>query len=338
MPPPPQPMYVRDVPTSYVVDGAGYLADPHALEYAVYDVSTEERRANPVQVYPVEGRAEAVRVSVGYFKAPYTPAGAELRGRRQVVWSCQYEEDGAWHTWHTEWEALSLPLPYASLPLYAMVCDARAEGITVRQATDARLLELLGRASTQLQKFTKRVFAPMPKVLTVAGADRSILQMEEPIVAVSRVETPERVYLPEEVMVYARHLYQRMETPDDRDNPKLELERSCFPRARKIHVTGVFGYTEPDGSPMGRTPLLIRHAALLLLRRELGPIGSPMRGSTMQDWRINSQRTRDQQVGYASPLSGTGRPGTPLFGAFTGDPEIDTIIAGFVRPPEMGAA
>ena len=89
--------------------------------------------------------------------------------------------------------------------------------------------------------------------------------------------------------------------------------------------------TAPAGPP-------IRDAAtVLLVRRIGGKLGDPTAGSEAVGWRVTTERTRDQSISYADPAS-TAKFGTALFGAFTGDPEIDTILAGYTRPPSIGAA
>lgn len=99
---------------------------------------------------------------------------------------------------------------------------------------------------------------------------------------------------------------------------------------RNITVRGAFGYTEADGSPAGRTPELIRHVTKLLVMRELPLLTKQDRREDAQRrWRLTSERTRDQSYTLAA---------LRLSGEFTGDPEIDTLLAAFARPPDLGAA
>jgi hypothetical protein len=92
----------------------------------------------------------------------------------------------------------------------------------------------------------------------------------------------------------------------------------------------VFGYTEPDGSPAGRTPEMIRHATKLLVMRDLPLLASTdQREDAQRRFRLTSERTRDQSYTLEA---------LKLHGAFTGDPEIDNILVAFVRPPDLGAA
>lgn len=341
MPLPPSPFYVSDVPTTFVSDSRGLLVEPFSLEYVVYDTSSEAKRAAPVQVYPASGRAVAAEVSLGYYKADYVPGVDEAKGRRLVRWFCVYEEGDAERSWSTPWEVLTGGRMDSPVPLYAMVSDVRAEGIGEKRLSDVRAQLLLQQVGNFIDNATGRTFAPVPKVLALDGSGKARLHVPEELVALDRVylgRKGEHGEAREDVAVFNRHLTQRLQRPDDRNNPKLEREFYAFPCGRSnVHVAGVFGYTEWDGSPMGRTPERVRRLALLLLIRELPVMGSADRGEASMLWRVTQERTRDQSVTFAGPTSGSGRPGTALLGAFTGDPEIDLIIASLVRPPTIRA-
>ena len=97
-----------------------------------------------------------------------------------------------------------------------------------------------------------------------------------------------------------------------------------------MELSGLWGYTEPDGTPEGRTPPAIRRACMLLVLRWLSPLGDEdAAGDARNRWRIVEERTRDQSYKLA-PVRGSG--------AFTGDPEIDAILARNRRPLGLGAA
>ena len=99
---------------------------------------------------------------------------------------------------------------------------------------------------------------------------------------------------------------------------------------QNVVINGLFGYTDPDGSPTGRTPELIRHVTKLLVLREIPTMtDTSQREDRQKRWRIVSERTRDQ--GYnLDPLH--------AHGGFTGDPAIDAILAAYERAPQLGAA
>lgn len=333
-----QPRYVTDVPTTFVTDGRCLLEDPFRLEYAVFDISDSAKRAVPVQVFPSSGRGAAVKVSRGYYKAPYTPGGSEALGRREVRWYCKLLEGDDEEVWTTPWEKVSTRLEGRR---YAMVCDLRDEGFTVQQLPELRAQELLARAASTLETFTGRAFMPTPKLLSLHGKGRKLLQLPEELVAVDELylglRNEEEAVPREEIIGANRHLTERLVRPDDRNNPKVELACGSFPCNRhNVWLMGVFGYTEADGSPMGRTPEVVKRLSIMLVDRELGLIG----GDTREDSRrwVVEERTEDQSVTFANPSMGNVKIGTPLLGAFTGDPDIDTLVASLVKPGGLGSA
>lgn len=291
-------------------------------------------------------------------------------GRRTVRWYAVLEAGGVEQTWTTYTERLAGGAkPDLGVPYYALVADLRDEGFATAALTDARAAELLARATFYVEAFTGRRFVPEPKRLALQGRGGGTLQLAEPICALdpdglhvdlepypvtSGATLP---YSRETIRVYSRHLTQRLTQPDDRQNPKIEvfdpvgvrdfaasrgaglLARYAFPRGQQnVHLTGVFGFTEADGSPAGRTPALVKLAAMLLVRRHMAGGGIGAGGGPTGSGAITAERTRDQSVSYASPASvGSGRAGSVLLGAFTGDPEIDTLLATFMRQASMGA-
>jgi hypothetical protein len=91
----------------------------------------------------------------------------------------------------------------------------------------------------------------------------------------------------------------------------------------------VWGYTEYDGTPLGRTPSEIRRACMLLALRGVPPLGDDAAWDARNRWRLVSERTRDQSY-QLSPAD--------AFGALTGDPEADRILKRYRRPAGLGAA
>ena len=103
---------------------------------------------------------------------------------------------------------------------------------------------------------------------------------------------------------------------------------------QNVKLVGVFGYTEWDQSiTQGKTPELIKHVTKLLVIRNLAKLSkTSQRFDAIARSRITSERTRDQSY----TLSALGNAQTGAF--FTGDPEIDHVLAYFQRPPSLGAA
>ncbi len=98
---------------------------------------------------------------------------------------------------------------------------------------------------------------------------------------------------------------------------------------QNVTVRGVWGYTDFDGSPLGKTPDLIAHASKLLTMRELpGMANIAERDDARNRHRITSERTRDQSYTRSAD------PETP----FTGDRAIDDILLLYRAPLRLGSA
>ncbi|MCK9521469.1 MAG: hypothetical protein M0R76_00290 [Proteobacteria bacterium] len=116
------------------------------------------------------------------------------------------------------------------------------------------------------------------------------------------------------------------------DAPRLSLTRGrVFPKGTaNVTAEGLWGYTEPDGTSEGCTPLEIRRACMLLALRSLPLLADDdSSGEARSRWRIIEERTRDQSY----KLDPDSRE-APL----SGDPEVDAILARYRRPPGLGAA
>ena len=150
---------------------------------------------------------------------------------------------------------------------------------------------------------------------------------------------------PDFYRVYGRHLHGVL-NPDDRNAPRIELfsssedlagvrpftfSRLIYPRGQQnVTITAVMGYTDPDGTPFGCIPTLIRRVTQLLVLREIPRLSEmDYREEAIKRWRLVSETTSGQS--YSMSAIGS------LRGFFTGDPEIDTILASYVRPPNIGS-
>lgn len=245
--------------------------------------------------------------------------------------------------------------PYAGAN-YCTVYDLQAEGLA-SDVTAARAQALIVRASRYVENFTGRRFGVTHKVATIDGSQARALLIEEPIVMVEKIlltvvsafGSSDLTVRSDTLKVFNRHIREGLLQPDDRDNPKLEfvhgddqngvnydyqtqtgyvLSSLMWPRGRhNVQVTGLFGYTEPDGSFTGKVPELLREAVKLLAIKQSTLAAERLAGPDPS--RIVMEQTKDQSVRYQDQF---------LRGGFTGDWQIDQLLLMFVRPPHFGAA
>lgn len=248
---------------------------------------------------------------------------------------------------------------------YATVEELRDEGVS-NDLSDPQLIRLIMRASALIEAYTKRWFYPKELVLTLDGSGHEILQIGPAICAITevRILAPNYISLPTvndlvdplSIMVYNRHLTQDLTDPDDRHNPKIQYISSWsgtrrapelypggwFPRGvQNIQVSGIFGYTESDNGvtlwpstviPVGKTPELIKVACMMLVVRDLLPLGDLTgRIEAAQAGNITQERTRDQSVSYGTKSAVSTSTG------IINNPEVRNILTPFVRSTRLGA-
>lgn len=148
----------------------------------------------------------------------------------------------------------------------------------------------------------------------------------------------------ENIRVYNRHLKGLLQ-PDDREDPRLAfIPRRItetvasglfpaplhFPSGRQnVHLEGVFGYTDPDGSPYGKTPDEIRRVTCRLVQRDLLLDSDECEKLFVKNkFRILSDKEGSTTIRLQELW---------LKGGITGDPVIDQILMMYKRPPRMRA-
>ncbi len=211
--------------------------------------------------------------------------------------------------------------------MYATVAHLRAEGVDQAQASDDRLTALLEEASRTIDRLTGWFFEPRQATYRLDGRGTPSIEPSVPPIRLTRLIVVGHTLPrdPEHLVVVGAPVEPGF------DAPRLTLKHSRFPRGQgNVVVRGLWGYTEPDGTPTGRTPLAIRRVCILLVLRWLPLMGDVDDAAEARDrWRIIEERTRDQSY----KLDRAGDPG-PL----TGDPETDRILLRFRRPAGLGAA
>jgi hypothetical protein len=281
------------------------------------------------------------RVGAGRYHATWAPGAAGI-GRYTVRWTYVVTNGGASVSFDQEFELVDTA--YSGVN-YCSIYDLRAEGLSAAVCSDVTAQKAIVRASRYIEHFTGRKFFPQFRTMELDGRGAKKLLLNEPIVAVESVYTSEDRDFTAGTLVdlsgtriYNRHLTDGLTSPDDRDNPKIELvggvsflSIGIWPKGvRNIQINGLFGYTESDGSFVGNTPALVREACKLLCFKNLTPIATRSSEAAGGARIIVAESTRDQSVTYASPPTQHG-------GTFTGDWEIDNILIGFRRLPAMGS-
>lgn len=345
----------------------GALVDPAELSFAIYDTTTEEKQLAPIKVFPTSGGNHTVdvtesspdRVGIGRFAAAFTVDANAPYGRYEITWVWRSKAGGPVQRATQVFDVFSLAVP-AGKTIYALPSAVRGEGLLAtgpNAVSDARLMLAAVRAAAFIETITRRFFEPRYAELRVDGRSSGGCLLDDPVIAIERITYATTHLLLSQLpaesdtyRVYNRHL-SGLKQPDDRDNPRIELyglrdyltiysqEDLRFPKGfQNLTITGVFGYTEPDGTPYGRTPELLAQAALLLtIRYTAKATDTNAQMGNRFNHRITSEKTRDQSVTYGAGLAGGLSAGATV-GAFTGDPEIDNLIGMFLAPPQMGAA
>lgn len=237
-------------------------------------------------------------------------------------------------------------------------------GFSLSDASNALL-----RASRYIEQITSRFFDARYRVFDLNGKGGPAIQTEHSIIGLTNVAftfttfTPADLPIQEgDLRVYNRHIRQGLLEPDDRNDPRVEFLRTPvyrFPRSQilgevdilssyigftdsqqNVKMKGMWGYTDPDGSPFGTTPRLIREVTMRLAARYIQPLWQQLGGAGERaaiGGPLVSERTLDQSATFAN-LAGTKIGLGAYAGAFTGDPEIDQILAMYMAPPKFRSA
>ncbi|MBC7173705.1 MAG: hypothetical protein H5U40_14795 [Polyangiaceae bacterium] len=213
--------------------------------------------------------------------------------------------------------------------MYASVADLRAEGVTAAEASDARLELVLDEASRLIDRVTGWFFEPRLLTLRLSGRGAPSVEPPVPPIRLDRLllGTAELLLDPGELLIVGAPVQPGF------DGPRLTRRHGrLFPRGHgNVVAEGLWGFTEHDGTPTGRTPRAIRRATMLLVLRSLAPLADDASFEARSRWRIIEERTRDQSYRLDPAKSSSSA-------ALTGDPEIDALLALYVRPAPLGAA
>lgn len=242
---------------------------------------------------------------------------------------------------------------------YCTIQDIRDEGFSSSQYPDSRVTAAIALAGQTIDQATNRWFEPRTLDFRLDGTGTEILRLEFPIIEITEIRVEDTPMSTDDYFVYNRHVTQNLTYPDDRNEPRIELDRGTtfeyygsyygtrarygypYPRSwpiaqQNIRVQGVFGYTDYDsGNTQGVTPEGIRRLCILLTLPELDQKSDPSSSEEFsRRWSLSEIKTRDQTFKFG----GVTTPLTRLVsGSLTGNPEIDRLILFYRRPPRIGA-
>ncbi len=329
----------------------GNPTDVFILEYQIFEKVTTP--ATPIQVFPGSGRATVDltdcptgdRLSTGRYVALWTVPAGELIGTHCIKWFFKLAASSPEQMFSEEFEIVATVATPTGVN-YCSVADLRAEGVP-DSITDAFLLKRIADATDYITRVTRRIFVPVAKTVRLDGNGSTEVLFDEPVIDVTAAglypyPSDGLFNIPlGDILVYNRHITQNLLIPDDRLNPKIQyyiadedqkrlgsiLNGAIFPQGvQNIQITGTFGYTEYDGTSTGKTPGLIQQAACKLVLRNIDPLWPDAAGLRTVSGPITREKTREQEVEYVRDLRGL-----PTKGAFTGDSEIDSILAMFKK-------
>lgn len=332
-------------------DGASVnagLVTPVSLEYEILDLSTPEKENDPVSVVARTAlNLTTGKVATGVYAPTWTIPSAEPTGLHMIVWYAVLVAGGPEVSWSEPFDVIASMVGLPQRPMCATISAVRAEGAG-GSISDRRIYEKLLSVHERLESWTGRSFVAARKVLHLDGTRDRYFVFHEPIIALEKVLLTDGVTSiePSAFTVYNRHLTGLL-VPDDRENPRLEFRANWWETrysgntyrypdvftdpswggrsSQAIEVTGVFGYTEPDGSPTGRTPSLATEVVVLMTLRELPRQNTQEAIAKRRAGFVEEMKTREQTVKWGDMGSGGGASSLES-APFTGDPNIDGKI------------
>lgn len=225
--------------------------------------------------------------------------------------------------------------------MYASVAEVRTEGVASASATDARLAALIDEATHTIDRVTRQFFEPRQARLRLDGRGTPTIELPVPPIQLTKLSVDYEGMQPFPFVPPAPFgfgldpsviLVVGAPIGPGYDGARLTLRHGLvFPKGHgNVIAEGRWGYTEDDGTPDGRTPLAVKRACILLVLRGLHPLADDAAFEARTRWRIIEERTRDQSYRLDTNRSA----GFVL----TGDPEVDALLAPYVRSSPIGAA
>jgi hypothetical protein len=325
----------------------GVLTDIYSLRFEIYAVGTVAVK------HAANLDMTADKVAMGVYAAPFDSSTVTLTpGAHEIVWYYKVESSSSETSLSYRFEVLD-PAYFRTGKQFMSYIPSDVAILDPFDMKDRH--RITNSVSRDIERMTGRFF--FPRYMDIKHSVRpksSIIWLDQPVIGVNSVVfesagvisgtlTTTDVELAD-LRIFNRHLNFLL-TPDDRQNPKIGfarvggtaadvIEPSIFPSGLKnIKVTGVFGYTDPDGGPFGETPQPLQEVIeTLAYRRIADPSGTNL---WLRDpSRVKKARTRDQEIQFDTS-GGSGSSGS---GTLTGDSHLDDILMAYMRPPHIGVA
>jgi hypothetical protein len=211
--------------------------------------------------------------------------------------------------------------------MYASVADLRAEGVAPEMATDERLARALDEASATIDRLTGWFFEPRQMEIHMNGRGTGSVEPPVPPIRIDALRVAGYEVSVDEYEIEGAPVRPWFVAPVLR----FRSRRRHYGWEDHIVAIGLWGYTEPDGTAVGRTPLAIRRATMILALQLVPKLGEGDGGAELrQRWRIVEEVTRDQSYRLA-PLDTKVVP-------LTGDADVDRLLFPYLKPGGLGAA
>ncbi len=314
---------------------AGIPFRPLSLAFAIWSTA-----GAAAQTYPVGGGTQAVdldddALNVGRYVAAWTVPANEPLGAHEIRWTFVEAAGIAAQSFTEAFTVGSAVVAQGSASRgYCTIEDCRAEGMPLTTISDDRLRALIEECSREIDAWCRQWFEPRYMTLLLDGGGTSRLYTPAPVIRIDSVVADAITYDAADAVSIegaprSSTLFEDL--PGFRWSEDATTAVRWPKRRQAVTVTGVFGYTEADGSAFGRTPLAIKRATIMLValrRAKIATMVDGGGGGGIGAGGVLSIRTKTQMVTWGERPTGDA--------PFTGNADLDTIIKRY-RRREMGS-
>jgi len=317
----------------YFTDGStGLLADPDSMDYRIVVLNDPLEQVLPEVEMWQELDIDANKLSIGRYVLPWSvPSDADIDYAYRVY--VRWVMGGVTKT---AWQDIGVnDMDYGlSNECCCLMCDLTLSGIDLSSIRNKmRAASLIQRMSQYIRNITDRSFHPEYKTIKLDSISNDTLMLREPIIGIESMVLPELLDFEVDagsMAIYSRHLTDNLKDPDDRDVPMIYMENGIRGGSQNIELTGVFGYTDPDGTCFGKVPDLIRDACVQLVWRDMpGLMDQSEQNDRRREGFITSEKTSTQSYTMDSSVVPSG---------VTGIGDVDTILSMYCAPFSVSVA